>query len=152
MDKGTYGFLTCSCQDFLGKSGTVKVRVKTAQCTIGNASKLADYVKTHSDARVTAFGISQDAKGDETDSGKYDRVLQRLTYLFEDKNGNARRFSLPAPRDEDVNERQEPDSDTVEDVKDLLNGFGLEISVYNGGGLNSRTGSKDSREKDLTGV
>lgn len=152
MDKGTQGYLTCSVEDYKGKSATVKVRVPTAKCTIGNASILADYVKTHSDARVTSFGISQDAKGDKTNRGKYDRVLQKLVYLFEDANGNARRFSLPAPRDEDVDDDQEPDSDTAEDVKDLLNGFGLSITVYNGGGLGSRTGSKISRKRDLTGV
>ena len=152
MDKGTQGFLTCSVKDYKGQSATVKVRVATAQCTIGNASKLADYVKTHSDAKVTAFGISQDAKGDSTDTGKYDRVLQSLAYLFEDENGNARRFSLPAPRDEDVDVDQEPDGDTAKDVKDLLNGFGLKIAAYNGGGLRSRTGGNLSRKKTLTGV
>ena len=152
MDKGTQGYLTCTVQDYKGKSATVKVRVATAKCTIGNASALADYLKTHSDAKVTSFGISQDAKGDETDSGKYDRVLQSLVYLFEDSNGNTRRFSLPAPRDEDVNVDQEPASDTAEDVKDLLNGFGLGITTYSGGGLKSRTPNKDARSKALTGV
>ena len=152
MNKGTYGYLTCSVQDYLGKSATVKVRVKSAQCTIGNASKLADYIKTHSDARVTTFGLSQDAKGDSTDAGKYDRVLQSLTYLYEDSEGQARRFSLPAPRDEDVNDDQEPVSDTAEDVKDLLNGFGLSIAVYNGGGLRSRTPKKEARSKKTTGA
>ena len=152
MEKGSQGYLTCSVKDYKGQSATVKVRVVTAQCTIGNAGKLADYIKTHSDARVTSFGISQDAKGDRTNSGKYDRVLQNLVYLFEDENGNNRRFSLPAPRDEDVDVDQEPDSDTAEDVKDLLNGFGLKISAYNGGGLRSRTGGNLSRKKTLTGV
>ena len=153
MDKGTFGYLTCSVTDYLGKSAVVKVRVKSAQCTIANASKLADYVKTHSDARVVAFGLSQDAKGDSTDSGKYDRVLQSLVYLYEDNEGVSRRFSLPAPRDEDVDLNQEPVSDTAEDVKDLLNGFGLNLSVYNGGGLKSRTPGKEGRvNKSMTGV
>lgn len=152
MDKGKYGYLTCTVEDYKGKTAVCKVRVESAKCTIANASTLADYLKTHSDARVVSFGISQDAKGDETDSGKYDRVLQSLTYLFEDENGNTRRFSLPAPRDEDVNTDQEPDSDTAEDVRDMLNGFGLKISVYNGGGLRSRTPKKEARTKELTGV
>ena len=152
MDKGTFGYLTCSVTDYLGKSAVIKVRVKSAQCTIANASKLADYVKEHSAARVTTFGLSQDAKGDSTDSGKYDRVLQSLVYLYEDKEGQTRRFSLPAPRDEDVNVNQEPDSDTAEDVKDLLNGFGLNIDIYNGGGLRSRTPKKEARVKTVTGV
>lgn len=152
MDKGTQGYLTCTVQDYKGKSATVKVRVATAKCTIANAGTLADYLKTHSDARVVSFGISQDAKGDSTNSGKYDRVLQSLVYLYEDSNGNARRFSLPAPRDEDVDVDQEPDGDTAEDVKDLLNRFGLGISVYNGGGLRSRPGAKISRKTALTGV
>ena len=152
MDKGTQGYLTCTVQDYKGKSATVRVRVATAKCTINNASALADYIKTHSDAKVVSFGISQEAKGDSTDSGKYDRVLQSLIYLFEDSNGNTRRFSLPAPRDEDVNVDQEPDSDTAEDVKDLLNGFGLAISSYSGGGLRSRTPGKEARSKVMTGV
>lgn len=149
MDKGSQGYLTCSVKDYKGQSATVKVRVATAQCTIGNASKLADYIKTHSDAKVTAFGISQDAKGDNTSAGKYDRVLQSLVYLYEDEEGNARRFSLPAPRDEDVDEDQEPDPVTAQDVQDLLNGFGLKLTTYNGGGLRSRTGDSLSRKKTL---
>ena len=152
MDKGKYGYLTCTVEDYKGKTSVCKVRVESAKCTIANASTLADYLKTHSDARVVSFGISQDAKGDETDTGKYDRVLQSLTYLFEDEDGATRRFSLPAPRDEDVNDDQEPDSDTAEDVKDMLNGFGLKISVYNGGGLRSRTPGKEARAKESTGV
>lgn len=152
MKKGAYGYLTATVEDYLGKTAVCKVRVKSAKCTIGNAEKLADYLKTHSDARVTAFGISQEATGDSTNSGKYDRVLQSLTYLFEDGDGSQRRFSLPAPRDEDVNVDQEPDSDTAEDVKDLLNVFGLNIAVYNGGGLKSRTPKKEARSKKLTGV
>lgn len=152
MEKGKYGYLTCTVEDYKGKTAVCKVRVLSANCTVANASALADHLKTHSDARVVSFGVSQDAKGDKTNSGKYDRVLQSLAYLFEDEDGATRRFSLPAPRDEDVNEDQEPISDTAEDVKDLLNKFGLKISVYNGGGLRSRTPGKEARAKESTGV
>ena len=152
MDKGTYGYLTTSVEDYKGKTATVKVRVLKANATLANAGKLADYIKTHSDAKVITFGVSQDAKGDETDTGKYDRVLQRLVYLFEDEQGVAHRFSLPAPRDEDVNADQEPDSDTAEDVSDLLKGFGLKGLTFNGGGLLSRTPAKEARSRATTGV
>lgn len=152
MKTGTYGTLTATVQDYLGKCATVKVRVAVANATIGNAEKLADYLKTHSDAKVVGFGLTKDASGDSTSDGKYDRVLQSLRYLFEDKDGRARIFSLPAPRDEDVNVDQEPDSDTAEDVKDLLNGFKLNIETYNGGGLKSRLPRKEARSKALSGV
>ena len=152
MNKGTYGYLTCSVEDYKGKTAVCKVRVPAAKATAGNASTLADYISTHSDARVVSFGLSYDASGDKTNTGQYDRVLQSLVYLFEDQNGATRRFSLPAPRDEDVNDDQEPVSDTAEDVKDLLNGFGLNIAVYNGGGLRSRTPNKDARAKVMTGA
>ena len=152
MNKGTYGFITASVEDYKGKSATVKVRVPQASVTSANAEALADYIATHSDARVVGFGLSFEATGDSTNAGKYDRVLQRLVYLFEDGNGSSRRFSLPAPRDEDVNVDQEPDSDTAEDVKDLLVSFGLTINAYNGGGLISRSPSKAERTKALTGV
>lgn len=152
MDKGSFGYITASVEDYKGKTGVVKVRVPQANVTAANAESLADYLATHSDARVTGFGLSFEATGDSTSTGKYDRVLQRLVYLFEDGNGNSRRFSLPAPRDEDVNDDQEPKSDTAEDVKDLLVSFGLTINAYNGGGLISRSPSKDARSKELTGV
>ena len=152
MNKGSFGFVTCSVQDYKGKSAIVKVKVPQASVTTAKAEELADYIATHSDARVTGFGLSFDAIGDEVDSGDYDRVLQRLVYLYEDSDGNPRRFSLPAPRDEDVNADQEPTGDTAEDVKDLLTSLGVSIAAYNGGGLISRSPSKESRSKALTGV
>ena len=153
MDKGPFGHLTVSVEDYKGKTATVKVRVKSASATLDNAESLADYVSTHSDSRVTGFGVSTDATGDSTDNGKYDRVLQSLVYFFEDENGSNRRFALPAPRDEDVNVDQEPDSDTAEDLKDLLVDIGACTTfVYNGGGLKSRSPGKDARSKEMTGI
>lgn len=149
----TYGTLTVSLEDYKGKTATPRVRVPEAKATLANAKKVAEFLETHSDARVVSYGASKDYSGDSTDTGKYDRVLQRLELLFEDGDGNSKRFSIHAPRDEDVNDDQEPDSDLAEDVKDLLVDIGAGSAfTYNGGGLESRKPSKQARAKVMTGV
>lgn len=148
MNKGTYGYLTCTVRDYKGKTGVVKVRVPSAKATIPLAGELADLIEQRSDAAVVGFGLSLDAKGGETDSGKYDRVYQRLVYLFEDENGLSHRFSIPAPRDEDVNEDQEPDSESANDVGDFMETVGWPGIVYHGGGLVSRSPRRGERATD----
>lgn len=149
----TYGTLTASLEDYKGKTATARIRVPEAKATQANAKKLADFLKVHSDAKVVSYGASKDYSGDSTDTGKYDRVLQRLELLFEDGDGKSKRFSIHAPRDEDVNDDQEPDSDLAEDVKDLLVAVGAGSNfTYNGGGLESRKPSKQARAKVMTGV
>lgn len=135
-----------SLEDYKGKSGQVRVEVPVAKATDANAKKLADWLRTHSDARVTSYGISKDYSGDSTDSGKYDRCLQRLEFLYEDQDGRARKFSFPAPKDEDVSDDQEPDEAVAGAVKTILKDVGaISDWVYGGGGLKSRLPKKGSR-------
>jgi hypothetical protein len=148
-------YLVVSVVDFLGKSGKVQVRVAKNKATIKNAEDLSDFVKTHSDAKVVSYGARIGITGDAPDNGKYDRCQQRLKFLFKSSENASINFSYPAPRDEDVNERQEPESDVAEDVRDLLNGFGLNIpdsGGYNGGSLTGKPYSASERERELTGV
>lgn len=153
MNKGTYGFLTCTVRDYKGKTGTIKIKVPNAKATLAKAGELADLIEQRSDAAVVTFGVSLDAKGGQTNPGKYDRVYQRLIYLFEDENGLAHRFSIPAPRDEDVNDDQEPDSESANDVGDFLEGVGWLGIIYHGGGLVSHTPHQGERATDRsTGV
>lgn len=148
-----YGVLTATVQDYKRKSAVSKIVVPEAKATLANAKILAEFLKTHSDAKVVTYGASKDYSGDSVDTGKYDRVLQRLSLLYEDGDGKSKRFSIPAPRDEDVDDDQEPSSDLAEDVKDLLVGVGAGSDfTYNGGGLKSRLPSKESRAKVMTGV
>jgi hypothetical protein len=151
-----YGSLNVTLEDYKGKTGNVKMRVPIAKATEPIAKKLADFLKEHSDARVVSYGISKEYAGDSTDSGKYDRCLQRLLFLFEDQDGVSHTFSFPAPRDEDVNDDQEPTSGLAEDIKDLLTGgskLGIYSSiVYNGGGITSRLPRKGARSTKMTGV
>jgi hypothetical protein len=145
--------LTCSVEDYKGATSTIRVLVGSANATVAKAKDLADFVATHSDARVVGYGVALDYTGDSTSAGKYDRVLQSLRFLFEDEAGKARRFSVPAPRDEDVNADQEPTGGVAEEVKDLLIALGAGTAfTYNGGGLDSRMPPKNARAKVLTGV
>jgi hypothetical protein len=151
------GSINVTLEDYKGKTGRVTVDVPIAQATTKNAKKVADFLKGKSDAAVKSYGVTKDYD-DKTgwllgDTGKYDRCLQRLQINFEDENGKSRTFGIPAPKDGAVSADQEPDSDLPEDVKDLL----IEIKAvteftYNGGGLKSRMGSKESRSKEMTGV
>lgn len=133
--------VSCTLRDYKGKASIVTVDV-TGTPTMTKAKSLADFLTTHSDAQVIGYGISQSAtvENDQCDAGKYDRVEQKLVFLFSDKNGSARRFSVPAPRDEDVDVDQEGSSDLAEDINDLLKSVGAtkENMRFNGAGLVSK--------------
>lgn len=133
--------VSCTLRDFKGKTSIVTVDV-TGTPTLSKAKSLADFLITHSDAQVIGYGTSQNAtvENDECDAGKYDRVEQKLVFLFSEKDGGSRRFSIPAPRDEDVDVDQEGSSDLAEDINDLLKTLGAtrENMRFNGSGLVSK--------------
>ena len=135
------GSIYCTVRDYKSKQGIVLIDRLTSP-TLANAKKLADFIMTHSDAKVIGYGTCQSAtvENDECDAGKYDRVEQKLTFLFSEKNGSSRRFSIPAPRDEDVDTDQEGSSDLAEDINDLLKTVGAtkENMRFNGAGLISK--------------
>jgi len=146
------GTLSCTVEDYKGKTATCKVN--STDATIAKAKILADYVAGHSDAKVKSYGHTIDYAGDSVASGKYDRVLQGLRYIYEKEDGKTLSFTLPAPRDEDVDVDQEPDSDTAEDLKDMLVSVSActSAAVFQGGGLNSRLPKKEVRKRIVTGV
>ena len=133
--------VSCTLRDYKGKTAIVTVDV-TGTPSLTKAKKLAEFLETHSDAQVIGYSCSQAAtvEDDQCNSGKYDRVEQKMVYLFSEKSGAARRFSVPAPRDEDVDVDQEGNSDVAEDVNDLLKTIGAtkENMRFNGAGLVSK--------------
>lgn len=133
--------VSCTLRDYKGKTSIVTVDV-TGTPTLAKAKTLADFLTTHSDAQVIGYNCSQSAtvENDECDQGKYDRVEQKLVFLFSEKSGSSRRFSIPAPRDEDVDIDQEGSSDLAEDINDLLKTLGAtkENMRFNGAGLVSK--------------
>lgn len=145
--------LSCTLRDYKGTSSIVTVDV-TGTPTLAKAKTLADFLTTHSDAQVIGYGASQTAtvENDECDAGKYDRVYQKLVFLFSEKSGKSRRFSVPAPRDEDVDVDQEGSSDMAEDINDLLKSLGAtkENMRFNGAGLVSKM--PKNRKTVKTGV
>jgi hypothetical protein len=145
--------ISVNVKDAYGGIGRCSVTVPNSKATEANSKKVADFIKDHSDAKVMSYGYTKAFSGDSTDEGKYDTCQQRLTLLWQDGDGNSRRFGIPAPRDEDVNTKQQPTSDFAEDVKDLLNDIGAGSDwVYNGGGMNSRLPGSGARDTALTGV
>lgn len=148
---GTYGNLAVTVEDFWRKSGIVKVKVPAASATLVNALALATFIDTHSTAKIVGYSANVETTGDTATSGtKYDRVFQRLHFLFEENDGSSRRFSLPAPVETDVSDKQEPTADAAGLVKTLLGTLGLSIAEYNGGGISSRLPNKDARDTEIT--
>ena len=145
--------VSCTLRDYKGKSSIVTVDVAGTP-TMGKAKALADFLTTHSDAKVTGYGIAMNAtvENDSVNAGKYDRVEQKLVFLFSEKDGGSRRFSIPAPRDEDVDVDQEGSSDVAEDINDLLKSLGAtkENMRFNGAGLVSKM--PKIRKVEKTGV
>lgn len=145
--------VSCTLRDYKGKSSIVTVDV-TGTPTLAKAKTLADFLKTHSDAAVVGYGCSLSAtvEDDSCDKGDYDRVEQKLVFLFSEKSGASRRFSIPAPRDEDVDVDQEGSSDLAKDINDLLKSLGAtrENMRFNGAGLTSKLPKQ--RKTTKTGV
>ena len=149
----TKGKLNITFRDKWGKTSTV--HVECTDPTIAKAKTLADWLDNHSDAEVRSYGFTQDRpKTDKTNSGKYDSCYQSLRMMFEDANGQKRTFSIPAPRDEDVNDKQQPVSDLPRDTMQLLEGLKsiTKPTRYNGGGLKSRIPEKAARDTAVSGV
>lgn len=148
------GSLNVSLKDYKGQPGSMSIDVPESKTTINNAKRVAEFAKTHSDARVVSYGITKTFDGDETDTGKYDRCLQRLEMSYKSADGRTRKLGYPAPRDEDVDVDQEPEGDVAEDFKDLLVSVGALTNpvAYNGGGLKSRMPRSGSRKTAMTGI
>ena len=140
---------TVTLEDSSGYLATIKVSDITNG--INSSKAIADFLATHSDAKVVSYGISMAYVGDTTDEGKYDQVAQKMVCLFKDAaTRKPVRFSIPAVRDEDVTTKQQINSDVAEDVKDLLQAQTGKTLVFRGGYL----GSKKPGDLDttLTGV
>ena len=149
-----WGTGTVLLEDYTGAPGRVTVGVNG---DINTVEEVADFLKDHSDAKVVSYSFSQSKvySGDDTDEGKYDRVSQKLRFNYsdsEEENPRKRQisFTIPAPRDEDVNDDQEADSDVAEDVKDLLESVRGGELEYKGGYLTSKKPRQVA--KKLTGV
>ena len=145
--------VSCTLRDYKGKSSIVTVDV-TGTPTLAKAKSLAEFLKTHSGAKVINYGTSQNetVEDDSVEAGKYDRVEQKLVFLFSEKDGSSRRFSIPAPLDGDVDVDQEGSSDMAEDINDLLKTLGAtrENMRFNGSGLVSKL--PKIRKVEKTGV
>lgn len=158
MTEATTGTLTVSVVDYKGEPATVKIgKVPNKYVTLKNAEKVANYLKKYCNARISGYGASKGVQDDDTSTGKYDRVLQKLRLIFKDHKANATRtFSIPAPKDTAVTDDQEPHSDIPEDVRDLMKEIGAisekDEMEYLGGGLVSRVGRAGSRNTKTTGI
>ena len=111
----------CTVRDYKNQTSIVTVDLpKTA--TLAKAKSLAEWVQKHSCGEVIGYGMCQSdvLEGGSVTAGKYDRVAQKLAFLFSMKSGASKRFSIPAPIDADVDTDQEGSSDLAEDVNDLL--------------------------------
>lgn len=134
---------TVTMRDAKGKTGVTSLRKVGG---LSDVEKIADWLKNHTDAQVIEYSYTESKKlsqdDDKCSSGKYDRCEQRLILNFYDSSeGEQITFSYPAPRDEDLDEDQQPVSDVAEDVKDLIAATttreGTDL-LYNGGGLKSK--------------
>ena len=144
--------------DRWGKFGKVTIK------KFGDLLNLADLVtfkhgiEAHSDARVVAASVTEttlyDASGffaDGTDKGKYDSVEQKAKFIFKDaETGGIVTFSLPAPREEDIDDDQQPKMSAATAIKNLIAAItdreGANL-LYLGGGLESNIPNSPERRK-----
>jgi len=147
------GIATIVLVDYKGQRSHSRLEVKDKKAVEGVVS----FLKGHSDAKVISASYSEPVAvpEDNTDPGKSDRVAQKLVGLYKTQPtdtslSKAVRFSIPAPRDEDIDKDQEMDSDVAEDLKDMLQtATGKKLRFY-GGYLTSKR--PHSLKNKMTGV
>lgn len=145
-------------QDAWGQTTTMQLENLGDAFEINEIANLKDFIETHSDAKVVAYGVSEvtllDASGlfaDDTDKGSYDSIRQRMVFHFRDADtGKRLSFSIPAPRNEDMDADQQPKASVAKAVRDKIAELTSREAVdlhYLGGGLRSKVPPIDQRRK-----
>ena len=145
-------------QDAWGQTTTMQLENLGDAFEINEIGNLKDFIETHSDAKVVAYGVSEvtllDASGlfaDDTDKGSYDSIRQRMVFHFRDADtGKRLSFSIPAPRNEDMDADQQPKASVAKAVRDKIAELTSREAVdlhYLGGGLRSKVPPIDQRRK-----
>lgn len=147
-------------EDAFGQTGTVKLEHLGDALELNEIGNLKSFIEEHSDAKVIRYGVTKsayiNARGwgaDETDPGKYDSVAQRLKFNFMDQDGGFFSFSIPAPRDEDLSDNQQPKGSVAKAVLDKiaeLTSREADDLHYLGGGLVSKVQKIELRSKKLS--
>ena len=147
-------------QDAFGQTAIMQLDNFGDALEIDEIGNLKEFIETHSDAKVIAFGISVvtllDASGlfaDDTDKGNYDSIRQRAVFHFRDADTGKRfSFSIPAPRNEDFDADQQPKASVAKAVRDKIAELTSREAVdlhYLGGGLRSKVAPIEQRRKKV---
>lgn len=147
-------------QDAFGQTATMQMDQFGDAFELNELDNFKNFIETHSDAKVVAAGISEvrlyDASGffaDDTDKGNYDSIKQRLIFHFRDADTGRRfSFSIPAPRNEDLDASQQPKPSVASAVRNKiaeLTGREAADLHYLGGGLRSKVPPIEQRSKKL---
>ena len=145
-------------QDAWGQTTTMQLENLGDAFEINEIGNLKGFIESHSDAKVVAYGVSEvtllDASGlfaDDTDKGSYDSIRQRMVFHFRDADtGKRLSFSIPAPRNEDMDADQQPKASVAKAVRDKIAELTSREAVdlhYLGGGLRSKVPPIDQRRK-----
>lgn len=139
---------TITLLDRWGQTAKVKINKFDDGFSVGDLTQFKNGIETHSDAKVIAMAVTEttvlDASGffaDNTDKGKYDSVEQKAKYIFKDADtGSITVLSIPAPREEDIDDDQQPKIAAANAIKALIAGVTSREAadlLYLGGGLES---------------
>ena len=149
---------TITLLDRWGQTAKVTIKKFGDALQINDLNDFKNGIETHSDAKVIAMSVTEttvlDASGffaDNTDKGKYDSVEQKAKYIFKDADtGGIVTFSVPAPREEDIDDDQQPKIAAANAIKALI----AEVTsreaadlLYLGGGLRSDVPPAQQRRK-----
>ena len=147
-------------QDAFGQTTTMQLENLGDALEINEIGNLKSFIETHSDAKVIAYGVSEvmllDASGlfaDNIDKGNYDSIRQRLIFHFRDADtGKRLSFSIPAPRNEDLDASQQPKPSVAAAVRNKI----AELTSREagdlhdlGGGLRSKVPPMEVRSKKI---
>lgn len=147
-------------QDAFGQTATMHLENLGDTFEINEIGNLKDFIETHSDAKVVAYGVSEvmllDASGlfaDDTDKGNYDSIRQRAVFHFRDADtGKRLSFTIPAPKNEDFDADQQPKASVAKAVRDKIAELTSREAVdlhYLGGGLRSKVAPIEQRRKKV---
>ena len=149
-------FIVVSFLDREGYSKNVSVEIPVAT-TDALVTGYVDFLKSHTDAKVTGYSdVKQTVvSGDSLSAGRYDLVSQTMKARWKKvSDGKTVVQTIPAVRDEDVDDNEELTSAAANDYGDELKTLLAEAErpVYKGGALVIKTKGRKLQTDDTAGV
>jgi hypothetical protein len=143
--------LICTFADREGDFKTTRIDIGS---NTANVAGWVTFVKSSTDAKLMAYSVVTETvvADDDFSAGDHDLVDEVLISTWKLPDGSIKRVSMPAPKDESLDENEDMSSDAAEDYGDAIKTlFGVANVQFRGGRL-YRKASDRPKKLVQTGV